>query len=157
MTRVLLLGHPLRGDDGAALALAGASLGDGAEVRVLGRPGVGLLDALDPGVPTVLVDVIRTGAPPGTVRTLPLADAADRAVRSPRASSHGLGPADALGLLRALGRPLPPGFLVGVEGERFGAGEARSPAVEAALPALAAAVRAAVEATCTSTGSPTGS
>lgn len=155
--RVLALGHAFRGDDGAALAVA-ARLPPGlADVRPVGRPGAGLLDLLDADVPTVLLDVVRTGRPAGTLVKLPLEALPDAAVRQQRASSHGFGPGDALALGRALGRPLPRGWFVGVEGERFDAGTERSPAVEAALDAWVEATIEAVEALCTSTGSSTGS
>ena len=105
----------------------------------------------------MLLDVVRTGAAPGTLVRLPLDAIPEAAAREVRASSHGIGPGDALALARALGRPLPRGWLVGVEGERFDAGTALSPAVAEALDAWTRATIEAVEALCTSTGSSTGS
>ena len=139
--RLVALGHPMRGDDGAALQAA-ALVGSGMEVLLAGRPGAGLLDLLDR--PTVLCDVVCSGRPPGSIVRLPLASLAGAALRQVRASSHGLGPADALALGVALGRSLPPGEFVGIEGEDFAAGAQLSPAVAAALPALVEALHEAM-------------
>lgn len=151
--RVIALGHPFRGDDGAALEVARRLPAGLADVILAGRPGPGLLDLLDAGVPTVLLDCVRSGRPAGTIVKLRLAELPSAAIRERRASSHGLGPADALGLMEALGRPLPRGFFVGCEGVAFGAGPALSPAVEAAMDDWVAAIRVAVEESCTNTAS----
>jgi hydrogenase maturation protease len=136
--RVVVLGSPHGGDDEAAL-LAADGLPDGLEVVRAGRPGAGLLDLLEGGAPTVLVDVVRA-SPAGRVVTCPLADLPDAAHASPHLSSHGFGAGEALRLGRVLGRALPPGVFVGITGERFGVGEAPSPEVTAALDALRAAI-----------------
>jgi hydrogenase maturation protease len=140
--RVIALGNEAAGDDGAALAAARAAA-EGSEIEVVlaGRPGVGLLDLLEAGTPVVLVDVVRSGAAPGTLVEIPLDAVADRAVLAPFTSSHGFGPGEALALARSLGLPLPRGVLIGVEGARFDAGAPLSPAVEEAVPMLAAAIR----------------
>ncbi len=145
VVRVIALGNEAAGDDGAALAAARiAAAGGDVEVTCAGRPGVDLLDLLDGAAPVVLVDVVRTGAPPGTLVEMPLDAAVDRAVASAPSSSHGFGPAEALALGRSLGRALPRGVLLGIEGERFEVGAALSAGVEAAIPGLAAAIRRAV-------------
>src|SRR6185369_1485383 len=126
------------------------------DVVLAGRPGVDLLDLLDAGAQVVLVDVVRTGARAGALVELPLDEILDRAVASSPASSHGFGPAEALALARSLGRTLPRGVFLGVEGARFGAGAPLTEGVAAAVPALAAAIQRAAAAlgkdTCTSTG-----
>lgn len=132
--RVLILGHPDRGDDGAAMAIAGALPGD---VRRIGSGD--LFDHLDSAVPTVIVDAVR-GIPPGAVATWTLAEVAQRGIGG--GSTHGGGPAGALRLWAALDRPLPPGYLVGIGGASFALGPP-SHAVLRGLEALAAAVRAA--------------
>jgi hydrogenase maturation protease len=154
---VIALGNEAAGDDGAALAAARA-LAEGGDVDVVvaGRPGVALLDLLDPARPVVLLDVVRTGGAPGAILSLGLAEVAGRAAAAPQVSSHGFGPAEALELARALGRPLPRGIFVGIEGVRFDAGAPPSDSVAENIPALIDAARAAVAAlrseSCTSTG-----
>jgi hydrogenase maturation protease len=140
--RVLCLGNPHASDDGAAFAVADA-LTEREAIRA-GRPGSGLLDLLEGDAPVVLVDATRTGAPAGTVHRLDLAELAGVSQTQPNVSSHGFGPAEALQLGHALGRPLPRGTFVGVEGERFEPGSELSPAVRQALPELVAAVRQAI-------------
>ncbi|MCK6530686.1 hydrogenase maturation protease [Myxococcota bacterium] len=144
--RLVALGNPYRGDDGAAIRAARVLAGEGFEVVVAGRPGPGLLDWLPEDRPAVLADVVAGGGAPGTVVRLPLAGVAAASLASPRLSSHGLGPGDALRLAAALGRGLPEGEFVGIEGERFAPGEELSPAVEAALPAYVEALREALRA-----------
>jgi hydrogenase maturation protease len=141
--RVICLGNPQASDDGAGLRAVEALELD-ALVRA-GRPGAGLLDLLDTVDPVVLVDVTQSGSPPGTIHRIPIADLTGFSVAAPNVSSHGFGPAQALKLGQALGRPLPPGLFVGVEGLMFEPGETLSGAVEAALPAFVAAVRDAID------------
>jgi hydrogenase maturation protease len=140
--RVIVLGNEAAGDDGAALAAARIAGADGnLEVVLAGRPGVDLLELLDPGAPTVLVDVVQTGARPGALVELPLDAILDRIVASAPTSSHGFGPAEVLTLARSLGRVLPRGVFLGVEGARFETGAQLTEGVEDAIPALAAAIR----------------
>ena len=140
--RIICLGNPHASDDGAALALA-EHLEEHAVLRA-GRPGAGLLDLLEGSAPVVLVDATRTGAAPGTIHRLSLEALAGSSIAEPNVSSHGFGPAEALQLGRVLGRALPAGVFVGVEGTEFGPGDTLTPAVRDALPAFAAAVRQAV-------------
>jgi hydrogenase maturation protease len=155
---VIALGNDAAGDDGAALAAARALAAgkSGVDVVLAGRPGVALLDLLDPARPAVLLDVVRSGGAPGAIHELRLAEVVDRAAAAPQVSSHGFGPAEALRLARALGRPLPRGIFVGIEGARFDAGAPLSDAVAESIPTLIDAARAAVAALrsepCTSTG-----
>ncbi len=134
--RVVVLGSPHGGDDAAALL---AAEGLPLDVEAAGRPGAGLLDLLEGDTPTVLVDVVRA-SPAGRVIVCDLDGLPDAVCGSSPLSSHGFGPAEALRLGRALGRTLPPGIFVGITGERFGVGEAPSPAVTQALHALRAAI-----------------
>lgn len=141
--RVVALGNPNASDDGAVLCAVSAL--DGlAEVVTAGRPGVGLLDLLDPTRPTVLADVVQSGAPPGTIFRLSLAEVESAAAHRGQLSSHGFGPSETLKLGRVLGRRLPPGFFVGIEGVRFSPGGELSPPVASAMSALAAALEEAV-------------
>jgi hydrogenase maturation protease len=140
--RVIVLGNEAAGDDGAALAAAQiAALETDIDVVRAGRPGVDLLDLLDAAAPVVLVDVVRTGALPGARVELPLDAILDRAVASTPTSSHGFGPAEVLALARSLGRSLPRGVFIGIEGAHFEAGAPLTAEVAAAVPALAAAIQ----------------
>ena len=70
MIRVIGLGSEMARDDGAALEAARRLSSDvDVEVLLAGRPGAGLLDLFDARRPTVLLDVVRTGAPPGSCPT----------------------------------------------------------------------------------------
>jgi hydrogenase maturation protease len=140
--RVICLGNAHASDDGAALRLP-AEL-PGAEVIHAGRPGAGLLDMLEGERPVVLVDVTQSGAAPGTIHRMALAELSEVALAGEQVSSHGFGPGEVLALGRALGRPLPTGRFVGVEGLRFEPGDALSPAIQEALGTLEDAVREAV-------------
>jgi hydrogenase maturation protease len=146
--RVIALGSPHGGDDEAALDLA-AALREGAdaaglEVIAAGRPGPGLVDLLDVAGPVLLLDVVRSGAAPGTIHELALAGLVDASLAEAQVSSHGFGPAEALRLAAALGRSLPPGRFVGVEGARFDLGAGFSPEVEGARAGFAAAAHRAI-------------
>lgn len=143
--KVIALGSRTLCDDEVALEAA-QRVASRAEVILAGRPGPGLVDLLDPGRLTVLVDVVHAGLPPGRVITVPLGDLRDGAIGGQPVSSHGLGPAEALRLADALGRDLPRGLFVGVQGENFDPGQGVSSTLNQALPALVAAIEAAVDA-----------
>ncbi len=99
---MIVLGNEAAGDDGAALAAARiAEAGGDLDVVFAGRPGVDLIELLDPKAPVVLVDVVQTGADPGALVEVPLLAIVDRAVASAPTSSHGFGPAEALTLARS--------------------------------------------------------
>lgn len=140
---IIVLGNESAGDDGAALAACGR-LGAGMQIVRAGRPGAALLDLLEPDVPTVLVDVTRGAGAPGLITSVPLKDLPRVVFAQSQFSSHGLGPAEVLRLAEALDRTLPPGFFVGIEGERFEPGVGLSRSVEENLESLLAAVREAV-------------
>lgn len=140
MARIVALGNPDRGDDGAALAVAARLQGE-ATVILAGRPGAGLLDLLPPEEPCILLDVVCSGSPPGALHRFPLDELTPGRLPDARVSSHGFGPGEALSLARSLGRRLPAGLFLGIEGDSFRPGDGLSPAVLAALPALEEAVR----------------
>lgn len=147
--RVIVLGNDTAGDDAAALEAARrvdaqvvSRKGDEEEIELVlaGRPGAGLLDLLPANVPTVLVDVTRSGAAPGTIFDLDLDELTGAITGERHFSSHGFGPGEALRLGKALGRPLPRGRFVGIEGIRFDTGATLSPAVAGAMESLVTAV-----------------
>ena len=142
--RVIVLGSQHAGDDCAALLVADR-LRDRAEVIAAGRPGPGLLELLRADTPTVLLDVTQSSAPPGQLVALPLEQLADATLALPQVSSHGFGPSETLELGRALGRALPPGRFIGIEGADFTIGAGLSPAVAAALDDYTRAAITAIE------------
>ncbi len=142
--RVIALGSPHGGDDELALTLARSLADDDVDLVLAGRPGAGLVDLLDVELPVLLLDVVRSGAAPGTIIELPLTELRERALPIEQISSHGFGPAEALRLATALGRELPCGRFLGIEGERFELGAAPSEAVHAQLPELERRARAAL-------------
>lgn len=80
----------------------------------------------------VVIDAMRSGAPPGTVRRL----APDEPLGGQETlSSHGLGVAECLALGRTLGL-LPPLLLYGIEAPRSAPDTAPDELVSAAIPAL---------------------
>jgi hydrogenase maturation protease len=150
---VIGVGNELRGDDGAGLEAARrvreSELPPSVTVRLHEGEAVGLLELWDGADAAVLVDTVRSGAPPGTIHRL---DASHGPLPSPirRSSSHTIGIAEAIELSRALGT-LPPGILVyGVEGRQFEAGTGLSDEVGEALDRLVRELRA--EAMRVSTG-----
>ncbi|HET9609387.1 MAG TPA: hydrogenase maturation protease [Acidimicrobiales bacterium] len=134
---VVGVGNSWRGDDGAGPAVAAALRGrlgpgvPGAPVAVVDLDGEAarLVDAWDGADLAVVVDAVRTGAPPGTLHRL---DACD-VHASATASSHALGVQHAVALARALGRLPRRLVLVGVEGADFGHGTQLSDPVAAAV------------------------
>ncbi len=142
--RVIALGSPHGGDDEVALTLAGRLADTGVELVLAGRPGAGLLELLDVRGPVVLLDVVRSGAAIGTIHELSLSELATRALALEQVSSHGFGPAEALRLAVALGRELPRGRFVGIEGGQFEIGAPPSPELREQLPELERRIRAAI-------------
>lgn len=164
--RVIALGSEMGGDDAAALIAARALDAENVlaenvlaenelaenvltenvltEIVLAGRPGPSLIELFEPGVPIVLLDVVRRGAEPGRIVEMDLQDLLSAGTSSGRASSHDLGPVEALRLAEALGRPFPCGRFVGVGGKDFRPGAALSPEVQESLPALVAALRRAL-------------
>jgi hydrogenase maturation protease len=140
------VGNAMRRDDGAGLAVARRvrELGapDGVEVRAAEGEPVGLLELWDGRDAVVLVDAMRSGAAPGTVRRLDAsAGPLPRWLRG-STSTHAVALAETVELARALGR-LPPRVVVyAVEGERFDAGAGLSDGVAAAVERLGEAVLA---------------
>lgn len=131
--RVIVLGNRDAGDDGAALIAidraAQTGLPTSLEVIRAGRPGAGLLDLLNPAYTTLLLDVVRCGIAPGSLISLPLERLPEQVAATAQTSSHGFGPAEALALGRQLGRTLPRGNFLGIEGASFEPGTGLSPGV----------------------------
>ena len=144
---VLVLGDAMRGDDGAALLAAKhlemAAIPDCRIWRVGQLGPDDLVAALAEG-PCLVLDAVR-GVPPGEVVERPLARVADAGGPQP-ASSHALPPGVIVRLAGALGAPLDAGTFLGIGGERFGLGEAISPAVRRGLAGYERAITRRLEA-----------
>jgi hydrogenase maturation protease len=143
-TRVSLfvIGHPSRGDDGAAEAAL-------KRVSRQALEGVDVVRAHDLDVetlmgagPVVVVDAIR-GPAPGTIVVWTLAEVAELP-EAPTASTHGLPLPAVLKLAAALGGHPLHGRFVGIAGARFIIGSQLSAPVRAALPAAARAIESAI-------------
>ena len=138
---VIGVGNELRGDDGAGIAVA-RRLRETAnlDVRELQEEPTSLLDAWRGHDAVVLVDTMRSGARPGTIRRID----ASRVPLPPglggSASTHAVGLEQTLELARAVGR-LPRRVVVyAIEGRRFEAGAPMSDAVRSGVGELAARV-----------------
>lgn len=142
--RLIALGSRTACDDEAGL-IAAEQLEAAAEVLLAGRPGPGLVDLLDADRSTVIVDAIQAGLPPGEVVSIPIRELPEAAVAGHPLTSHGLGPAEALRLARALGRPLPRGTFIGIQGAHHRPGQGLSPQVRRALPLLVRTLGAAID------------
>ncbi len=141
---VIGVGNALGGDDAAGLLVARRVRERVAGIDVVEHEGdpTGLVELLDGAGGAVIVDALRSGSPPGTVRRFD-AGAAPLPVRlRGSTSTHAVGLADAIELARTLGRLPARLVVIGIEGERFTAGAAHTPAVEAGIAAATAAVLA---------------
>jgi hydrogenase maturation protein HypF len=115
LIRIIGIGSPF-GDDAAGLAVArmlAKSPPPNCEVIAADRPGTALVDLLDGANAAILIDAVRSGAPPGTVHEFTfdeLGGCAERFV-----SSHDLGVAATIQLAQKLGRAPSVGRVIGIE------------------------------------------
>lgn len=156
------LGSVDRRDDGAGPIVASLATRSSSAVENVGplADPLDLLGLWDGADLAVVIDAVRSGAPPGTVRLVELGgDGVGEPVEAGRGdahggsrttSTHGIGLAGVLRLARSLGRAPRRLVVVGIEGTAFGFGEGLSPAVEAALPGALRCVAEVIEevATC---------
>jgi hydrogenase maturation protease len=143
---VIGLGTPDRSDDGAGpdvVRLLGSVPGFPADVAEGPQDLTRLLDAWEGRPLVVLVDAVRSGAAPGTVRRWERAEATRLPSGTP-VSSHGLSLPDVLRLAERLGRLPPQLVLYGIEAETTGPGTARSAAVTAGVDAASRRIAAEV-------------
>ena len=127
------LGSEYRRDDGAGPVIAARVAVEASATRDIG-PIVDPLDLLgrwDGADLAVVIDALRSGSVPGTVRVVDLT--ADRA-RSGTTSTHGISLSGALHLAHAIDQAPARVIVVGVEGADFGKGTGFSPAVDAVIP-----------------------
>jgi len=125
---VIGVGNAARGDDAAGL-LAARRLGG---IELEGDPSA-LLELLH-GVPSaVVIDAVRSGAPPGTIHRFDATEEPLPASVRSSSSTHAVGVAEAIELARTLGR-LPAHVIVyGIEGAQFEAGARLSDPVVTAI------------------------
>ncbi len=132
------LGSEYRCDDAAGplvAARAAQAAGLAEAVGPLGDP-LDLLGTWDGADLAIVVDAVRSGRPPGTLRVLELTGAPSGHVTEEAGtatSTHGIGLASVLRLARAIGSAPARVVVVGIEGEAFGLGTTLSPAVAAAV------------------------
>lgn len=143
--RVLVIGagNEWRGDDAAGVVVA-RRLGRRPvpNVDVIEAPGDsgGLIDAWRGHQALILIDAMRSSSPPGAVHRLDVS-AEGVPARFGLHSTHAAGVAEAIEIARALRRLPSKAVVYGIEGARYEAGAALSPAVEAAVPEVIEAVK----------------
>lgn len=133
---VIGIGNEFRGDDAAGPTVArGIRSG---ETLVRAGASVELVELWSGWDEVIVIDAMRSGAPPGTVSRF---DAAcERLPRGRFVSSHAMGFSDVVELARRLGR-LPARLIVyGIEAEELTLGAGLSPAVCTAVEQLTAAI-----------------
>jgi hydrogenase maturation protein HypF len=117
LIRIVGIGSPF-GDDAAGLEIArmlAQSPPPNCEVIAADRPGTALVDLLEGADAVILIDAVRSGAPPGTIHEFTF-DELDRcASRFVSFSSHDLGVAAAIQLAQKLGRAPSVGKVIGIE------------------------------------------
>jgi len=135
------LGNEYRRDDGVGplvVARAVNETGAADNVGPLADP-LDLVGRWDGASLAIVVDAVRSGAQPGTIRLVELepggpADAEAAGGGRSATSTHGIGLARVFRLARAIGHAPVRVVVVGIEGEDFEMGTGLSPAVEAAVP-----------------------
>jgi len=129
------VGSEYRRDDGAGPAVAARTVEEAPATHDIG-PVVDPLDLLgrwDRADLAIVIDAMRSGAAPGTVRVLELTGTAENS--SPGVTStHGISLSGVLRLAHAIDQAPSRVIVVGIEGDDFGRGLGLSPAVDAAIP-----------------------
>ncbi len=125
------IGNRDRGDDGVGRHIAARLAAAGLDAVEHSGDGADLLNEWPVDRPVIVIDAMRSGAAPGTIRRFD-AVAAPLPAGVFALSSHALGLAFAVEMARTLGR-LPPALtVIGIEIERVATGAPLSPAVVAA-------------------------
>ena len=142
---VLGVGNSLRHDDAAGLEalralqalLGGRERGERIALRAHEQETLGLIELWTDADAALIVDAVRSGAPPGVVHRVDAARGPVPERLRSSSSTHAIGVAEAIELARALGRLPAHLVLYGVEGRDFESGEGLSAPVRAAVPGLA--------------------
>ena len=114
--RVLGIGSPAETDNVGFLvahALQGGFAPDRVEIAALDRPGPRLIEHMRGAATVILVDAVRSGAPPGKLHRLEGRQLNGALVH--RTSTHGFGLEETLQLAERLGELPPHLLLMGVE------------------------------------------
>jgi hydrogenase maturation protease len=141
---VIGVGNELRGDDGAGVEVARCLSARPEQERIeisahQGDP-VGLIDEWCGYEVAVIVDTMRSGAAPGTIRRLDASEQGLPGALRGSSSTHALGLCEAIELARII-RKLPPRVIVyAIEGRSFETGSELSEEVRARIPELASMV-----------------
>jgi hydrogenase maturation protease len=127
--RLIGIGNPDRGDAAAGWEVAG--MVTSWEVARLTAGSLDLIDLWGHGDDVIIVDAMKSGAPPGTVKRI---DAiTQRLPQGAFSSTHAFGPAAVVELARTMNR-LPRSLMVyGIEASHIDHGVAMSPEVAAAV------------------------
>jgi len=129
---IIACGNRQRSDDMAGILVVEKLRELGIQTSICSGQAMDLIEAWTGADNVIVVDVVVTGAPVGTVRTWdarqPLSSG-----KAALASTHGLGVAEAIELARVLHR-LPARLQVyGIEGQRFEHGAENSPALASGI------------------------
>lgn len=143
--RVLVIGvgNEFRGDDGAGLAVArrlSETALPGIEVIEASSEGGRLIETWSGFDSVVLIDAMRSGGPPGTLRRIDVSTESVPAYFRHR-STHAIGVLDAVELARAMDRLPRSVVLYGIEGIDYTAGTELSSEVRRAVEEAADAIR----------------
>jgi len=153
---VIGLGNDHRGDDRSGLEVARAlrpRLEGKARVEECGSEGIALLEIWRDAERVLVVDSVRSGAPPGTVHRLEGDDGSLARFRT-GTSTHGLSLSEAVALAKGLGS-LPRHLVVyGIEAENLEMGVGLSPPVARGVEEATARILAELEAVPASTSTP---
>ena len=115
MIRLIGIGSPF-GDDAAGLEVArllAKAPPPSCEVIAADRPGTALVDLLEGADTAILIDAVRSGAPPGTIHEFAFDELDRHTARF--VSSHDLGVVAAIQLAQKLGRAPCVGRVIGIE------------------------------------------
>jgi hydrogenase maturation protease len=138
--KIIGVGNSFRGDDAAGLLVARRLRQENLpDVEIAESPGTGtaLVDTWKGAARVIVVDAVVSGAAPGTIQRFDAHNLGGTLPVSWTTSSHGWGLSEALALGKVF-QNLPPVLIIyGIEGEKFGIGDALSPAVAAAIPEVA--------------------
>jgi hydrogenase maturation protease len=140
VTKVLVVGvgNSWRGDDSVGLEAARLlrdRLPESVRVLATEAEQSSLMDEWEGCDVVLIVDAVHSGGKLGSVHRLDLnAETVPHAVF--QGSTHHFSLGDTIELARALGRLPTKALFFGIEGERYAPGEALSPAVSEALPAI---------------------